>query len=282
MQYRCTIGNPGTALEAFTLASIELPLNETARRLATNFNAQTALAGALADMGLTRFINLTHNSQDALIAHAMYTGDGIVTKIIPTNYLGAQGAIYHMPSISSQEVKIERRDFSGEVDYESFTIKTYPWVRPGGVDDEDVKDFGYQLKSVNVTITSGDDRPKNIHRLPIKSGRLVGVDSAMFDMSKATIAPELEDGWHNFMHKLYPIYAEGRVPQQSAKTNFDFVSIHDPKMEEIDFSDETGETIVPPTKEFQRESRESYAQALMRHLGFKKTVREEEIPAIDL
>lgn len=219
VQVKGTNGNPGTIYDSFSLADMELSYNATVHQLRGNFNAQRAIASHLNDMGLTRFVNLTHKTDDSRIALAMYAGDGIVVKVIPTNYMGAPNAIYHLPSITKNLVT------SGD---ESFYVKTYPWVAGGYVSENDIAKFKKeQLEPVGMSITDGDDTTRNIHRMPDKKGTMVGIDSAMFRVTPGAISSELEKQWHRYVHTLFPIYDEASVRPQTRETDFSYLSLHD-------------------------------------------------------
>jgi hypothetical protein len=261
MKTKCTVGNPGTIYDAFTLAAMELRYNEAVRRIDPSPAIQDALAQKLDELGQYRFINLTHNTDQSRIALAMYAGDGIVVKIIPANYLGQPNAIYHVPSISSHRVKVDYKDFAGEEQHDEFVIKTYPWIAPGGIEPADVEEFTRHVAKVGMSINEGDAHPKNIHRLPGTS-RMIGIDSAMYNLTHASFTEKMENGWHDYMHQLYPIYDIGYVDPQSAATNFNFVSLHDRSKERMRFDDATGEVVMP----IERRGDESMVEALMRHL----------------
>lgn len=218
------------------------PLNKTIASLENNEKTILRIRDVLRNMGQDKFINLSRSYKQSAAVLAMYAGNGIVTKIIPKADLShTRDVIYHMPAITSVEVSGEKCDY---------VIKTYPWVSGHGIGQGDVEEFRAIIKSVGLEFNGGDDRPKNVHRLPDKKGTFVGVDSNMYHETEGgmNISPELRQLWHSYIHHLFPIYALKSVPAQTKETNFKFISIHDPSFEAISFEDFAGRTddIEPP------------------------------------
>lgn len=213
---------PLRLLFAFDLARREIPENVTCRRLDRDPEMQGAIARALKDMGITNLVNLAHSYEESRIALAFYAGDGLVVKVIPDDYLGAPEVIMHLPAITQQKVELEDSD-------KPFWIKTYPWVPPGQVTHGEIEKMRETLSKLGLSFEEGDDKARNIHRLPNADGTLIGIDSSMFQYNKANgaIPQSLKDQWHQFIHKLYPTYNDEHKLRQTETTNFDFVSLHD-------------------------------------------------------
>ncbi len=210
---------PVSAMEAFDQVRMEIPRNETSRRM-DDPKVYLQVLEAMKDLGHRRLINLAHSYEQSRIAHAFYRGDGVVVKVIPEDYLGAPNVIRHLPSITSHSIKAGDR---------GFRIKTYPWLA-GTVTQEDIEDFRAELLPLGVAFVKDDDHPGNVRRMPDKNRTLVGIDSFMyeFDPANRKITQEMEDAWHKYVHRLFPIYDESSIPAQTEHTDFNFVSAHDP------------------------------------------------------
>lgn len=216
-------------LFAIGKACASMPLNETVRLLERDQSAALVLRETLESMGQTKFKNLTNSSKQSMTAIALYAGDGIVTKIIPSGSLGqAKGVIYHLPAITTMHVETESS---------SFVIKTYPYVSPSGVTQEDVNDFGKIIGRVGMEFNTNDGMPKNVHRLPNLESAMIGIDSDMYHYGNggSLITDEMRVAWHQFIYDLYPVYEHRQIPEQTESTNFDFISIHDITKEQLSF-----------------------------------------------
>lgn len=223
---------PLNCYNAFALALAEIPKNVTSYRLERNADALNEVVKAIHALGQKKLINLAHSYDESRIALAFYAGDGLVVKVIPQNYLGPSDVIMHLPAISETTATGESND-----NQDTFLIKTYPWVPPGEVTAKDIQEMRQRLSKIGLFFNAGDDRARNIHRLPNAEQTLIGIDSAMYEWEKGAkdVDDTLRNAWHKFIHKLYPIYDHGSIKPQSAATNFNFVSIHDPAAENLQF-----------------------------------------------
>ena len=219
---------PKSIYDCFAQATMEISLNEAVYELKRDFNGENKIAQYLNSIGQTRFINLTHHFDEARVAFALYAGDGIVTKIIPKTFLGEKDMVYHLPSITSEEIDT--------VDH-SFVVNTYPLVNTKNITQFNVLSLGDKIHSLGLHFTEGDNTPRNVGRLPDTAQTLVGIDSNMFASNKGgnAINEPLIRKWHSYIHELFPIYNKGAVPRQSDNTNFEFMSIHDHKTNLLSF-----------------------------------------------
>lgn len=206
-----------------------MPLNHSVMLLERDENSAIAIKEALDEIGQRKFISLARSSQQSRMALAMYSGDGLVTKVIPANFLShTTDIIYHLPSISTHFVEGKNNNF---------IIKTYPWVSPGGVTDFDVETMRSIVRNVGLEFTGGDDKPKNVHRMPDFNQTLVGIDSDMFKpgVDGVRINDEMRQAWHSYVWDLFPIYRDGMIPAQTSDTDFSLVSRHDRSAEKKSF-----------------------------------------------
>lgn len=210
---------PLPLIEAFEKADLEMGRNETARRLRDDWRgmATASLCKQLTNMGIKKLVNLTHAYQDARIALAFYAGNGIVVKIIPQDHLSDIEVIYHLPAIATKIIDTEAR---------SFVIKTYPWLN-NSITSEEIEKMRKSLFEVGLAFNDQDDHPGNIRRLPDKAGTIIGIDSKMYQGQ--SVSKNLQSAWHAYIHELFPVYDAPNIPQQTGQTNFEFISIHNPK-----------------------------------------------------
>lgn len=204
---------------ALDYARAALGQNTIAQRLAQDWKATSLITTKLRDMGQTHAINLTHKYSDAAISLALYSGDGIVTKIIPGDFFDRDSPIHTLPPITLDSVE------SGDREY---VIATYPYVRGGGVSQHSIEELRTVMNNVGLRFTNGDDRPDNVHRMPDKMGTLVGIDADMFIGTKTPDHEALRAQWQTYLEGMYPsLYVDRNLPIHSENTDFRFISIHD-------------------------------------------------------
>lgn len=210
-----------------------MSLNDTVRRLESDPDAVMLLKKAISEqMGQDKFINLTSSSKQAMTAIALYAGDGIVTKIIPKSALAmSKDVIYHLPAITTINVSTDKNEF---------VVKTYPYVDPSNVTQDQVNEFGEMLSAFGMKFNNGDGMPKNVHRLPDADKTFIGIDSNMYSYGEegSLITDEVRQAWMDYIYELYPIYENREIPEQNENTNFDFISLHDPSVAEHSFDTE--------------------------------------------
>jgi hypothetical protein len=220
---------PRAFVPTFNWVSQALPLNQSVRLLEPDEQAILDINRVLREMGQTQFITLARKSTDAMISVPLYAGNGIVIKIIPKGYSSLSHTdFFKLPPISVDSVEGKR---------EEFLIKTYPWLSPRGVTQRNVEDMRTMLTAVGLKFNEQDDQPRNIHRLPDKNGTLTSIDEDIYhgDISH----PELSEAWVDYVHSVFPIYQQRRVPPQNDQTDFSFVSIHDRRAEQYTFQPRT-------------------------------------------
>lgn len=206
--------------DAFDYACSTLGMNATTFVFNRDYKAKQAVVTQLREMGQTHLINLSHKYTDGAIALPFYAGDGIVAKVMRHSDYDKSRPIYNVPAISSEKVDTE---------YDTFVINTYPWIPGGYVSQDDVEELRVKMQSVGLDFSEKDDNPRNFHRMPDAHHTLVGIDADMYTWAKnGNIQPTaLGAAWIEYMETIFPIYKEGKVPAQTADTNFQFRSIHD-------------------------------------------------------
>lgn len=218
---------PKSALDAINQACMEIPRNETSYQLERNQDALMRVLAKFKELGQYRLINLANSYEKSRVAHAFYAGNGFVIKVIPEYFLGRHNAIFHLPAISTDHVKLDHRNL---------VIKTYPWLDPGKVSPEDIKNMGEKLRKHGLTFENNEAWPRNIHILPNSEKTLVGIDSSMYvNTENGGIDPLIEKSWHEYIHRLFPIYKQEKIPHQTEDTDFSFFSIHDKEAENFVF-----------------------------------------------
>ena len=206
--------------EAFSYAIVALGDNTVTQDLERDYAARKMIETRLQDMGQYRAVNLAHKNSESTISLALYTGDGVVTKIIPERYYERFSPIHTAAPITSDCV---------ESDDVKYYINTYPWIRPGNVSMHDIEVLRATMGSVGLRFTNGDDRADNIHRMPDGLGTLAGIDSDMFLGCETEEHKILRQHWQRYLEGLFPkLYGDFAIPIQSKDTNFAFVSAHDP------------------------------------------------------
>lgn len=217
---------PRNFLNAFNDVSQAMTLNATVKHLEYDDYTVLRIQDLLKSMGQTKFVQMTRKSADAMVSVPLYAGNGIVVKIIPQNYSDRSKCdLFKLPPISVD--RIEGRH--GE-----FFIKTYPWLSPRGVTQASINEMRSLLSGVGLTFNENEDTPRNIHRLPDKRGTLISVDEDIYHGSLTM--PRLSEAWVDYVRSIFPIYEEGRIPPQNEQTDFSFVSIHDRRAENGEFS----------------------------------------------
>lgn len=217
---------PRSFLETYNNICPSMGLNESVRRLERDEEAVFAIQRLLKEAGQTRFVPLVKRSPDAMISLPLYAGNGVVIKIIPQSYSdNSRCSLFKLPPITVDSVSGKDHDF---------LIKTYPWLSPRGITRESIEHMREVLGSLGLKFNDKDDQPRNIHRLPDKNGTLISVDEDIYHGN--LINPLLSDVWLDYVHSIFPIYEEGVIPPQSDKTDFSFVSIHDRRAAQYNFT----------------------------------------------
>ncbi len=201
-------------------ACAAMPLNETARMLESDHEAHFKIGAKLRELGQHRFVSLTRKSSESMQSLALYSGDGYVLKISRDGFCDEDP--YVLPAISEHLVTTEKNNYS---------IKSYPYMADSKVTFADVEIMRGKLADIGLAFTSQDDRPRNIRRLPDKDGTLVGIDMQMTrpircEQEKQEERQRLSSLWHEYVTDLYPVYLEGKIPEQTSATSFNFMSVH--------------------------------------------------------
>lgn len=239
------MNQPLSIINAFNYACRAMGPNETVTRLDPNIKDQFTIFAAIKNLGQKQLVPLTHRYIDSKIALAFYAGNGYVVKVIPRDHLGEGDVVLHLPAISSLEVSTENS--------RTFVIKTYPWLDGDRISRSDVETMRGNIGEFGLRFTDGDDTPRNLARLPDKNRTLVGIDSNMFEhLSGKDIPQHVIDAWHNYIRNMFPVYDEGRIPEQSGSTRFDFFSAAVPHAKTMEFrlkeQERKAEPIEPQAK----------------------------------
>lgn len=230
-----TVKNVPNIWDAFNATMASIPQNVSCRRLDGDHDALAKTVRYIArELGQKKLIPLSKTFIQSATAMAFYAGDGIVVKVIPRDYLGQPDVFMHLPALTQETIKTDDNEF---------VIKTYPYIPPGKVNRNDIEHMRKTLQKYGLNFDKGDDQAKNVHRLPNKDRTMIGIDSSMFTddsrLNRQNVPDKLVNDWHDFIHTLYPIYAEvektGQIPKQHDGTNFKMVSIHDKKSESLTF-----------------------------------------------
>ncbi len=230
---------------ALDYARAALGQNTVAQRMSQDWKASGLIATKLRDMGQTHAINLTHKYSDAAISLALYSGDGIVTKIIPGDFFDRDNPIHTLPPVTLDSVESDERQY---------IIATYPFVRGGGVKQDDIEELRTVMNAHGLSFTRGDDRPANVHRMPDQMGTLVGIDADMFLGTKTPDHEAARAQWQTYLEGMYPsLYVDRNLPLHSEDTDFRFISIHDPNTKIIGFDTNREDMIVMREEEPERE-----------------------------
>ncbi len=212
-----------------------IPQNVSCRRLDGDHDALTKTVRYIArDLGQKKLIPLSKTFIQSTTAMAFYAGDGLVVKVIPRDFLGQPDVFMHLPALTQKTIKTRDNEF---------VVKTYPYIPPGKVTQADIEHMRQTLQKYGLNFDEGDDQAKNVHRLPNKDRTMIGIDSSMFRddsrNNRQNVPDKLVNNWHNFIHALYPIYADvektGEIPKQTEDTDFRFISIHDRNAETLRF-----------------------------------------------
>ncbi len=207
---------PIYATEAFSNAADEMIFNQAAVWIKQDPQANDVLGAALREMGQYRFINMTSGMMDSRISLVLYAGNGNVVKIMPDNYQGGE-YVFQMPPVSQTKVGTSDRNY---------LIKTYPYVASHRtMTREDVEMLRRQAGILGQEFNPGDDTPGNLKNLPDAEGTLFSIDDDTFTMAHGGLnyGPELLVAWKNYIAELFPVYKEGKIPAQTANTNFEYV-----------------------------------------------------------
>ncbi|PCK00489.1 MAG: hypothetical protein COA45_01535 [Zetaproteobacteria bacterium] len=215
-----------------------LKLNDVVKKMEYDHQAQPAIINELKNMGITRLVNLTQKSDQAMIALSFYAGDGIIAKIIPRDYFDDSDPIYSMPPITSTKIETDDREY---------IVATYPWIAPGGVTQSEIEELKETLKNQGMRFSENDDNPKNVHRMPDKNGTLVGIDSSMYQSTYKgkTQSPEIKQAWREYIEDIFPIYKTGIIKPQTESTSFNYISIHNSQMTVAGFDADLDNPIIP-------------------------------------
>jgi hypothetical protein len=223
----------------FSHMSMMSPLNATVARLRNDVEMQIELSRELKNMGLTKFINLVHERDQARVAMALYAGDGIVAKITPENYRAPNGfTTYVIPPIAQKRVKLDGDDHPG-----NFIIETYPFVSQRGIGIAHVTEMKGLLNEAGYEFLPQDDRPHNIARLLDNS--LAILDGHATKPKNGAINEVTRKEWDNKIYTMYHwLYDDKRIHPQTEKTSF---------------------IIEPPHKPASLEAKQSEAPSSFRH-----------------
>lgn len=229
---------------ALDYARAALGQNTVAQRMSQDWKASGLIATKLRDMGQTHAINLTHKYSDAAISLALYSGDGIVTKIIPGDFFDRDNPIHTLPPVTLDSVESDDREY---------IIATYPFVKGGSVNQADIEQLRSTMNNVGLRFTTGDDRPANVHRMPDQMGTLAGIDADMFIGCKTPDHQEARAQWQTYLEGMYPsLYVDRNLPIHSENTDFRFISIHDPDTKIFGFDANREDMIVMREEEPER------------------------------
>tara|TARA_R110001592_G_scaffold20926_10_gene84669 strand:+ start:5027 stop:5803 length:777 start_codon:yes stop_codon:yes gene_type:complete len=231
--------------------------NQVAHRLNASLDDTNKITSKLHEMGQTRLIPLTNRYKDARVALAFYSGDGIVTKIVPSDFYDQQDTIYSLPPITSERIRGNNWDY---------IVDTYPFVAKGKIKSEEVEDMRSRMQDVGLTFNNPWGEARNIHRMPDQNQTLIGIDSGMFidAGNRNHISLELKESWKSYISTVFPIYENGIVSPQSADTNFEFISLHAPNTDIVGFDHTKDNPIIRESDiEPPRKLREGFVESLL-------------------
>lgn len=247
MSFNNTRNTVRPAAHAIDYACASLGANVIATHLNRHIDDIPLIVERLKEVGQTQFINLTHRYDEGKIALALYAGDGIVTKIIPSDYFDKSEPVFSIPAITSETLNTEEN---------RYLINTYPWLEPSPENNDTVRRMQAIIDDVGMRFQSGDGHPRNIHMMPDLRQTLAGIDSDMYHVNPDGDAatPELQNMWRDYIETMFPIYKTGEIPKQTDETDFRFLSIHDPDTGIAGFDASQDEAIImadnrkPPTR----------------------------------
>lgn len=195
-----------------------------------SYSVVSQISKVLSQYGQKKFIHLGSGFREAMVAIALYCGNGLVAKVIPSSCSdnlpdiveeGKGRAMFLLPSIRSIDVK-------GNSPVCDFKIKYYPFIANSNITKEDVEGYRKKIKNFGLDIKDGDEKLINFKRLPDKNGTIVGIDADMlytYDRLKFEGQEEEIFKWLNHLQKLFPIYNSKEIYPQNSNTDFSFESM---------------------------------------------------------
>ena len=184
-----------------------------------DYSVITELKRSLNKKGLKKFVHLSSGFQEANVAIAMDSGNGVVSKIIPIEFSdnlpditgsGHGRAPFLLPSILSETIK-------GNLPITSFKIKYYPFLSHANITEKDVAKYKSNIEPFGLEVMEKDDRPINFRKLRDKDSTVVGIDADMLkivDKDKFYQSADAINKWMEHIEKIYPIYKSKVIPPQ--------------------------------------------------------------------